>query len=345
MKHRISHIKARFVRALLIAIAGSFFLGSLSQAQSDETVRHTIVKGDTLWDLSKTYLENPWLWPELWEQNTHVENPDLIFPGDVLLISSNSIRLIRSKQLSTNKLSPQIRSSPSHAITTIDPNVIMPFLTQSIIVEPEELENLAYVLEGVDGRIILGKYSRFYATGLKESDATEYLLFAKGRIIQDKVTGTVFGTEGVHLGMARMIRHEGEISELEIIRANQDIHPGEYLMPIDKPSELPHYFPRRPDLAVDTRIISIPKGVHEAGRRDVVIISGGRLDGLDDGHVLEVFSFRGQIRDPKTGKNITLPDNQIATLMVFKAYEKVSYALLMETASAVKVGDRASTPK
>ncbi len=162
MKHRISYFKARFVRTSLIAIVtGCFLWGSLSQAQSDEPVRHTVVKGDTLWDLSNSYLESPWLWPELWEQNTYIKNPDLIFPNDVLIISPNSIRLIRNKQLTTNKLSPQVRATPSHAITTIDPSVIMPFLTQSIIVEPEVLENSAYVLQGVDGKIVLGKYSRF----------------------------------------------------------------------------------------------------------------------------------------------------------------------------------------
>jgi hypothetical protein len=345
MKHRKSYFKARFARTSLIAIVtGCFLWGSLSQAQSDEPVRHTIVKGDTLWNLSTRYLESPWLWPELWEQNTYIKNPDLIFPNDVLIISPNSIRLIRNKQLTTNKLSPQIRATPSHAITTIDPSVIMPFLTQSVIIEPEVLENSAYVLQGVDGKIVLGKYSRFYATGLEPSFATEYLIFSKGRIISDKVTDTAYGTEAVHLGTARMIRQEGDIAEMEVIRANQDIHPGEYLIPIDEPSELPRYFPRRPGKGIDTRILSIPKGVHEAGRRDVVIISGGKQDGLEEGHVLEVFSFRGQIRDPKTDKQITLPDDQIAILMIFKAYEKVSYALLMETSAAVKVGDRASSP-
>ena len=351
MKHRISHFKAKLVRSSLIVLIASCLFTGLTQAQTDETVRYTVEKGDTLWGISSRYLENPWLWPELWKENSYIENPNLIFPGDVLLISSGSIRLIRNKQLSnnkqltTNKLSPQVRSSPSHAITTIDPGVIMPFLTQSIVVESELLDNSPYVLEGIDGKLILGKSSRLYATGLTSSDASEFLLFNKGRIIQDQVTGTVYGTEGVHLGMARLVKHEGDVTELEITRANQDILPGTSIMPIDEPRELPRYFPRRPDKQIDTRVISIPKGVVEAGRWDVVIISGGKQEGLEDGHVLEVFSFRGQIRDPRTSKLVTLPDTKIATLMVFKAYERVSYALLMEASAAVKVGDRSSSPR
>lgn len=344
MKHRISHFKAYIAHPLLIAIASCFLLTISAQAQTNETVRHTIVENDTLWGLATQYLENPWLWPELWEQNTYIENPDLIYPGDVLVISPGSIRLIRNKRLSVNKLSPQIRATPSHAITTIKPSVIMPFLVQSIVVDPEVLQNAAYVLEGVDGKIVLGKFSRFFATGLKESDATEYLLFGKGRVLRDEVSGIVYGTESDHLGTARLIRIEGDIAELEIIKANLEVYPGEYLIPIEEPVELPRYFPRRPDKQIDTRILSVPKGLDEAGRQDVVIISGGTADGLEEGHVMEVFSRTGQIRDPKTDKFITVPDFNIGNLMVFKTYEKVSYALLMETSASVKVGDRASSP-
>lgn len=342
--HRISFVKARFVISLLVCVLASAMLVDTTRAQSDDTIRHTVVKGDTLWDLSATYLESPWLWPDLWQQNTQIKNPHLIYPGDVLLINSNSIRLIRNRPLSVNKLSPQIRREPSHAITTIDPSVIMPFLSQSIVVEPDVLETAAYVLQGVDDKIILGKNSRFYAKDLADSDATEYLIFELGRVIEDTFQGKQYGVEGVHLGLATLIRHEGDISELEIIRANQDVRPGDRLIPIEKPVELPRYFPHRPDTLIDARIISIPRGLDEVGRGDTVIISSGSAQGLAEGHVLEVFSYKGEIKDPVTGKLVDLPDDKIAIAMVFKPYENVSYALLMETSAAVKVGDRALSP-
>ncbi len=352
MKHQISQFKDTFSHFAVAIITCCLLLSAQSQAQSEETTRYTVAKGDTLWDIASNFLDSPWLWTELWEQNSQIENPNLIFPGDVLIISSDSIRLIPNKRLTVNKLTPQIRATPSFAITTIKPGRITPYLTQSIIVEPDLLESAAYVLQGVDGKIILGKDSRIYVKGLEPSDATEYMIFKKGRIITDKKagniysksTGTDYGTEGVHLGMARIIRHEGEIAELEIIKANLDIHPGDRVAPIDKPTELPRYFPRRPETQIDSLILSIPKGLNEAGRWDVVIISGGKSDGLEEGHVLQVLSVRGQIRDPITRKLVTLPENRIGNLMVFKTYEQVSYALLMETSSAVKVGDHAITP-
>lgn len=342
--HRRSFAQARLLISLIVFAVASTMLAATARAQSEGTLRHTVVKGDTLWDLSARYLENPWLWPDLWEQNSEIENPHLIFPGDVLLIDPNSIRLIPNKRLTVNKLSPQIRREPTHAITTIDPSIIMPYLNQSIIVEPEILESAAYVLQGIDDKIILGKDSRFFARGLEDSTATEFLVFKPGRVIQNRFTDKDYGVEGVHLGLARLVRHEGEITELELVKANQDVRPGDRLLPIDEPTEIPRYFPRRPNVELDTRIISIPKGIDEAGLRDVVIISGGANQGLENGHVLEVFSYRGEIKDPVTGELVALPDNQVAIAMVFKAYRDLSYAILMETYGPVKVGDRASTP-
>ncbi len=352
MKHQKTQFKDTLTHLTMTVITCCLLLTTQSQAQSEETVRYTVVEGDTLWEIASTYLDSPWLWSDLWEQNSQIENPDLIFPGDVLLISSGSIRLIPNKRLTVNKLTPQIRATPSHAITTIESSVIMPYLTQSAIVEPELIDNAAYVLQGVDGKIILGKDSRIYVKGLEPSEATEFMIYKNGRVISDKTagnsysnsTGTIYGTEAVHLGVARLIRYEGELAELDIIKANQDIHPGDRIVPIDKPTELPRYFPRRPETLIDSLILSIPNGLNEAGRRDVVIISGGKTDGLEEGHVLQVFSVRGKIRDPINSKLVTLPEYRIANLMVFKVYEQVSYALLMETSGAVKVGDHAKTP-
>jgi LysM repeat protein len=352
MKHQISQFKDTFSHWAIAAITCCLLLATQSQAQSEETTRYTVVEGDTLWGIASNYLNNPWSWTDLWQQNSQIENPNLIFPGDVLIISSDSIRLIPNKRLSVNKLTPQIRATPAYAITTIESSVIMPYITQSIIVEPELLESAAYVLQGIDGKIILGKDSHIYVKGLEPSNATEYMIFKNGRVISDKTavnlysnsTGKVYGTEGVHLGMARMIQREGDIAELEIIKASLAIHPGDRVVPIEKPTELPRYFPRRPDTQIDSRILSIPKGLDEAGRWDVVIISGGETDGLEEGHVLQVLSVRGKIRDPITSKIVTLPEKRIGNLMVFKTYEEVSYALLMETSFAVKVGDHAITP-
>lgn len=341
------HQRTIKLKLLLTLLVG--FLVAPIMAQNDNPERYVVIKGDTLWSIAGRFLDRPWLWPSVWQQNEFIENPNLIYPGDVLLISPDSIRLMRRSSLQVDKRSPEIRtSSLQDAITTIDPSAIVPFLSQSVILEGDEFENVPYVLQGVDGELILGKYSKFYAKGVSTSGRAHYQLFRLGRPIVDKISQTSYGIEGVYLGSVVQINREGDIATLEVIEANQEIRSGDRLIPLAEPEPLPHYFPHKPEIQVDTRILMIPKGIDEAGRRDIVIISGGTSQQLEQGHVLEVFSDKGMVKDPLAKDSnhalIKLPDFKIATVMVFKAYENVSYAILMESTAAVKVGDRASSP-
>lgn len=327
------------------ALSISVCLAGVSQVQAQESARYTIKKGDTLWGISAQFLESPWLWPELWEQNNNIENPDLIYPGDVLLISSSSIRLLRSTKMRNVKLSPTIRETPIHeAITTIEPSAIIPFLSQSIVIEEDELESAARVLRGTNDEIVLGKNARFYVAGLADTNATKFQIFRIGRKITDQSGNVSYGLEGVHLGTASLLERHDEVSVLEVDSANQEIRPGDRLVAVEKPTALPHYFPHRPDTPVDSRILMIPKGVNEAARRDIVIVSGGSAEQMQAGHVLEVFSNKGAMKDPVTGESIVLPELKVGTAMVFKTYAHISYAILMESTAAIKIGDRASSP-
>ena len=74
---------------------------------------YVVKKGDTLWDISTTFLNDPWLWPEIWQANPQIKNPHLIYPGDRLTLVYHGdqprIRLERGND-GTVRLSPQIRT-------------------------------------------------------------------------------------------------------------------------------------------------------------------------------------------------------------------------------------------
>lgn len=316
--------------------------------------RYVVQEGDTLWRIAGRFLREPWRWRDIWLSNPQIADPDLIYPGDVLVLTSDGIRLLRRagigrKDLPTVRLKPQVRYEPlARAIPTIPPNVIQPFLSAPLVVEPTELDGAGNVVVGVEDEIVLGKYSRFYARGLPQPAAIghrvrEYRLFHVGREMRNPGTGELLGIEAVHLGDAVLLE-PGEMAKLEIVSAEQEIQPGDRLLPAGEEAPLPYYHPAAPANPVSGWIVHLPGGLSEAGRFDVAVVSLGRREEMRPGDVLEVMYHRPRYADPVDGRLRALPDDRSGLLMVFRVFDKVSYALVMASSRSIKLGDRVQSP-
>jgi nucleoid-associated protein YgaU len=125
--------------ALLLLAAGGLAQADV-QLKDGHPDRYTVVKGDTLWDISGRFLRQPWKWPEIWHANPQVENPHLIYPGDQLSLvyidGQPRLMLNRGESRGTIKLSPQVRSTPmAEAIPTIPLEAINSFLLSTRIID------------------------------------------------------------------------------------------------------------------------------------------------------------------------------------------------------------------
>ena len=311
---------------------------STPTVRSDAPDRYVVKKGDTLWDIAERFLEDPWRWPLIWQNNQNIANPHLIFPGDLLVVTGlNNIKIVRLK--------PKVRRDElDRGIPAIPPNVIAPFLTSPLIIDNGDMDQAGYVLQGVDDEIILGKYDKFYARNIQEADAEGFRVFQIGETLVHPETTEILGIEARHLGDARMLRADEDISKLVVIEANEDIRPGNRILPYDDSAPLPYYEPRGPEQEVNGWILYAPKGVREVGRFDVVIISGGEREGLEPGHVLRAMYHRKNRKDPITGEMFTPPDESSGLMMVFRVFDKVSYALIMEATRSISIGDRYINP-
>lgn len=318
--------------------------------------RYTVVQGDTLWSISQRYLDAPHRWPELWEMNRDtLRSPHRIYPGDVLVLDRNRGRLAVMPS-ETVKLSPQVRaeSSPAQAIPSIPPSVIEPYLTRPLVIEPDGLDNAPEIVATEENRVILGAGNVAYARGLSNTKEETWHIYRRGRALVDPDTNLTVGYEATFLGSARVRRH-GEPSTIEIITANQEITKGDRLVAAGSPLP-PNYAPHAPSAKISGRVMSIYGGVGTVGegsRNSVVTLNRGRADGLEVGHVLALLrlgSVVGQKRqlsgtiERASMTGMRVPDERYGLVFVFRVFDRVSYALVMDVSRPVNPLDVVQTP-
>ncbi|MCK2148503.1 MULTISPECIES: LysM peptidoglycan-binding domain-containing protein [Marinobacter] len=338
------------MRKLLYALAAFTLLftswaHAAPELRSDHPERYTVVKGDTLWDISGRFLNNPWYWPEIWHVNPQVKNPHLIYPGDrlALVYIDGKPRVTKVATSDVVKLSPQIRSEAIDTpIPAIPLDAISSFLTDTRIVTPAELNGAPYVLEGEDGRIITGAGDRVYARGDKPADKVG--IFRRTKEFVDPETGEFLGLEARSIGSGNVTAENGDVLTLRLTKSNQEIRIGDRLLTsVNRPIST-SFVPSAPDQDVDGQMIAVDGGVSQIGQFDVVTINRGERDGLEPGNVMSVLKSGNMVRDPVTGETIELPSERAGLMMIFQAYEKMSYGLVLQATRALSVGDKVTNP-
>ncbi len=342
---------------------------------NDAPTMYTVVKGDTLWDISGKFLKEPWRWPEIWNMNRdQIKNPHLIYPGDIVQLSFDAsgkplLSILSADGGGATKLSPRIRSeSINQAIPSIPARVIGPFLTAPLVAEEGAMNNAPRIVAAEEGRVVVGAGNLIYVVGMKADQGARWQIYRPGKALTDPNTKEVLGYEAQYLGDARVSRFgEGVTTPttLEITRSNQEINRGDRLMPAGT-ATLPQYSPRAPEKQVKGNIISVVGGVAESAQFSIVVLNLGAREGMEVGHVLsaqsggEVVSTQAgdQARNAwssmlpsawRTGADgvppeITLPSERNGLLVVFRVFDRVSYALVMSSKRPLKLGDTVKTP-
>ena len=338
------------MRKLLYALAASMLLltswaHAAPELRSDHPERYTVVKGDTLWDISARFLNNPWYWPEIWHVNPQVANPHLIYPGDelALVYIDGKPRVTKVSSDRVVKLSPKVRSEPIDTpIPAIPLDAISSFLTDTRIVDVEALNGAPYVLEGEDGRIITGAGDRIYARGEKPADNVG--VFRRSKEFRDPETGEFLGLEARSIARGEVIAENKDVLTLRLKQSNEEVRIGDRLLVGEERRITTSFLPSSPDSDIEAQMISVDGGVSQIGQFDVVAINRGEREGLKPGNVMAVLKSGNLVRAPVTNETIELPSERAGLMMVFQTYEKMSYGLILQATRPLSVGDKVTNP-
>jgi len=325
----------------------------LASGHPDE---YTVQHGDTLWDIAATFLKDPWYWPEVWYVNPQVENPHLIYPGDVLaLVMIEGQQRITNIRASTYRLSPAVRVSPlDESIASVPYETVAAFLSQGLILEKSQIDSLAYLLSIRGDHMVAAAGDEIYIRGGQPvPTGTRFSVVHIGDELIDPDDGRTVGYQGIYVGEGALIRG-GDPATVALSVTNREAVRGDRL--ISEEMNIPlNFFPKAPDSQIDGRIISVVDGVSLISRYRVVVVNRGGSDGLAPGDVLTVFQAGEVVKDPFTGsfvskgnplggKDVRLPEEEAGIVMVFKVYDRISYALVMQANSEIRVLDALRSP-
>lgn len=390
----------------LFILCGLLVLGlgrvSALELRPDHPDHYVVVKGDTLWDISGKFLTNPWEWPRIWNQNPQVENPHLIYPGDVLVLRfvNGEPVLMRAEDRRVPvgerivKLVPEVRvTGHDGAVPPIPLDAIQPFLSRPLVFERNNSDSLPYIVANEGQRLVSGAGKRVYIRGLEDETTARFSIYRPGPAIVDRTSsedGEVLGYVALHVGDLRLDRL-GDTATGTITRSKIEVNPGDRVLPLDD-VKFPEFIPHAPEeLDFEGRILSVLDDSSQIGAYMIVTLNRGYLDGLQPGHVLsiwqegevvdDVFGAKRararvertpvrteyfddsafdrllsqlftDIRDTKfaldrlVGEDERLPPNRVklpteraGELIVFRAFERVSFGLVLKTQLAVHVHD------
>ncbi|HEY9255858.1 MAG TPA: LysM peptidoglycan-binding domain-containing protein [Stenotrophomonas sp.] len=338
----------------------------------DHPDTYVVRKGDTLWDIAGKFLKKPWLWPEIWQANPQVQNPHLIYPGDVLSLAYLDLVGV--------KPGPR-QEAPINAIPLAE---IEPFLKNLRITD--EFKSLPYVVSLEDSRLRASAGQLAYVVNLPGAavgqryavvrPTVQYALPRPNEDLQpngDTIPGSgnlwktyiapssrneFLGYElaQVNIGtITRVPTNTGEAASLLLQDAGREVRPGDRLIAVEAhPYDL-QFIPHPPAAQAaeaELRVLAVADTFTAGGPRDVIAISGGSREGIDNGTVFSLWRNGRRVNDRIAhsltsraddgftggGSTVGVPDEYAAHAMVFRTFDKVSYALVMEGVKPVKVG-------
>lgn len=343
------------MRKLLLGVAlvALTITASIQRTIADEIqlvdghpTEYTVVKGDTLWDISATFLESPWLWPKVWSVNPQIDNPHLIFPGDVIyLVYINGQPQLRVNR-GPKKLSPNIRRTPlEQAVKAISLEDLKSFLSDNLVLQENELETAPYIIGSQNESIIAGPGDRVYARGqLPAVDQNYYGVYRPQRIYKDPVTEEILGYESRTIGGGYLIAANEDVLSIDLKRTSEEVRIKDRVLPTKEEVIQSVFYPSAPENEVKGQILSVLRGVSKIGQFDVVAVNVGKAEAVEPGNVLDVYKRGELVKDPVQGDLIRLPSEKRGIVMIFKVFDRVSYALVMEAEAALSVLDEVRSP-
>lgn len=322
-----THFRWPIIAAVLCVLlsAAQAQQGDVITIREDSPDQYVVAEGDTLWDIAGVFLEEPWLWPEIWQVNPQIENPDLIYPSDTLVLNFvdgqpqvivqrgdgpgvTSGTRIDDTDLPVVRLAPRVRReallSPVPAISL---DAMSAYLSNNRIVSTTALDDAPTVLASRADTQFSREGDVIFARGNWPEGISTFEIVRPAQEIVDPQSGEVIAMQTSLIGRATMLENNNGAATLVIDSNLQEVRIGDYFVVGETMTLASQYFPTPPDFQVDARILDINFGRTIGGRYDTVIVNLGAEDNIETGHLLSLQKPDNLVQDP-TARSTVRPD-------------------------------------
>ncbi|ENM3931955.1 LysM peptidoglycan-binding domain-containing protein [Vibrio cholerae] len=312
---------------------------------------YTVVKGDTLWDISALYLDSPWLWPRLWQVNPEIENPHLIYPGDKLTLFWRDGQPVLSLK-PMRKLSPQVRVLEKQAVPTVQEGLVLPYLQSDRLMAKAALQGSVRVIGSSEGRQYLTKQDQLYISGVhSEKKWGIYRELAQYQRDDEVMVALRL------VAVGELAMTGGNFSGLSLQEQNQEILANDIALPeidLEERQLSTTFYPQPAPAGSEARILGSLEGSQYAGQNQVVVIDQGRSDGVAQGSMFELYQAAVQVKakqdsstflSERSNTDVQLPSVKVGALMVIRPYERFSLALITNSSAPISAEVHALSPQ
>ncbi len=244
-------------------------------------------------------------------------------------------------------MSPEIRViERKHEIPSLQMELIQHFLNRPKIVTPDEIEDMGYIVANAEDSLFVTQGSKIYVRNLYDAEkGKKYAIIQLGQAYSNPVEDSeeVLAYEGVYLGES-IVEKLGDTTVLDVTSAIREIGLGARLIPVDKRGFPEDFYLHSPKSLKEAYIIALLDGTLSIGKYQIVVINKGIGDGIEKGHVLAIEKSTRLIEDKISEEKVTIPEQRVGKLLVFKAFEQISYALVTKAEKPINQFDIVTIP-
>jgi hypothetical protein len=332
---------------------------------------YTVRPGDTLWDLSGRFLNNPWYWPKVWSYNPEITNPHWIDPGQLLRFYPTAeeapVRVEpvegpvaeepepeaprELEDFSRGELAGPSELLDDDAVAVSGPykiGYVPPRATTArheTFVTKRELEESGELFGAFEDKLMLSTTDQTYARFKKSVNVQKgeaYVIYRTERAIRHPDTGSVFGYQTVVIGAGRVTAVEDKAVKLLITQTFEPIERGALLGPWSE-RFVKQVVRRANGTSLNGRIIGATQEIlTQLGEHHVVFLDKGKDDGVQEGNLFKVVRagdpYGGEMARAKWDDR--LPKEDVGDLLVIDVKDHASTALVTRSLVELYVGDR-----